>query len=264
MLGLAADGERLWFVDAETSALRYLSTKDSEIRVTTVVGEGLFDFGHRDGPAAKALLQHPLGVGVLDDGSVAVADTYNGAIRRYDPSADEVTTVERELADPSDVLVVDGAVVVVASAAHRLERPVAPGVSAALVDGGAREVKRSSTRIAPGVVDLDVVFTPAPGQKLDTRYGPSTRVEITSSPPSLLVEGAGASTDLSRALTIAPDVPGGVLHVVAQAASCDDDPAIEHPACRLTRQDWGVPVEVAAEGVTRLPLMLGGLDEGGR
>ena len=72
----------LWLADAETSALRRVSTAGVE----TVVGQGLFDFGHVDGPAAKALLQHPLGVTVLPDGSVAVADTYNGAVRRYDPS----------------------------------------------------------------------------------------------------------------------------------------------------------------------------------
>jgi hypothetical protein len=47
-----------------------------------------------------------------------------------------------------------------------------------------------------------------------------------------------------------------VLHVVAQAASCDTEG--EHPACRLTRQDWGVPVRLVADGPRRLPLMLGG------
>ena len=39
--------------------------------VATAVGQGLFDFGHRDGPADQALFQHPLGVAVLPDGSVA-------------------------------------------------------------------------------------------------------------------------------------------------------------------------------------------------
>ena len=52
----------------------------------TAVGQGLFDFGHVDGPAEQALLQHPLGVCALPDGSVLVADTYNGAVRRYDPA----------------------------------------------------------------------------------------------------------------------------------------------------------------------------------
>ncbi|MBW8732529.1 MAG: redoxin domain-containing protein, partial [Terrabacter sp.] len=51
--GLAVDGDRLWFVDAETSALRWL-TAGGEIG--TAVGEGLFDFGHVDGPAGEARL----------------------------------------------------------------------------------------------------------------------------------------------------------------------------------------------------------------
>ena len=38
---------------------------------------------------------------VLPDGSVAVCDTYNGAVRRYDPATDEVTTVATDLAEPS-------------------------------------------------------------------------------------------------------------------------------------------------------------------
>ena len=54
------------------------------------------------------------------------------------------------------------------------------------------------------------------------------------------------------------DVAGGVLQVVAQAATCDAD--AEHAACHLTRQDWGVPVVVTADGAARLPLVLRGLD----
>ncbi|CAL9665185.1 Thiol-disulfide oxidoreductase ResA [Actinosynnema sp. ALI-1.44] len=253
--GLAAQGDRLWLVDSETSALRYLE----DGRVKTVVGKGLFDFGHRDGAADQALLQHPLGVAVLPDGSIAVADTYNGAVRRYDPATGEVSTLATDIAEPSDVLFVDGELVVVASAAHRLERPVAPGTK---VLGEAHQVKRPPTVIAPGELELSVVFTPPTGQKLDDRYGPSTRLEITSSPPELLVEGAGVGTDLKRTLRIADGFTDGVLHVVAQAASCTDDPAVEHPVCKLTRQDWGVPVRVSADGPHRLPLMMGGLDEG--
>ena len=52
---------------------------------------------------------------------------------------------------------------------------------------------------------------------------------------------------------------GGVLQVVAQAATCDAD--AEHAACHLTRQDWGVPVRVTADGAARLPLVLRGLDD---
>ncbi len=259
--GLAADGERLWLVDAETSALRWVAATDAGgFAVRTAVGKGLFDFGHADGPADRALFQHPLGVAVLPDGSVAVCDTYNGAIRRYEPATDEVSTLATDVAEPSGAAVLDGELVVVASAAHRLERPVPPGVAARLVEGASQQVKRPDTEIGRGEVELAVVFTPPPGTKLDDRYGPSTRLEVSASPEHLLVEGAGVGTDLTRRLVLADGVEHGVLHVVAQAASCDDDPEVEHPACRLTRQDWGVPVRVTESGPARLPLVMGGLD----
>ncbi len=103
------------------------------------------------------------------------------------------------------------------------------------------------------------MFQPPPGQNLDERYGPSTRVQVTASPPALIRSGDGDGTDLSRRLVLDEHVGSGVLHVVAQAASCDVGG--EHPACRLTRQDWGVPVRVAPGGAARLPLMLGGMDD---
>ena len=224
----------------------------------TAVGQGLFDFGHVDGPAKEALFQHPLGVAALPDGSVLVADTYNGAVRRFDPGTDEVSTVDSGLAEPSDLLVTAaGDVFVVESAAHRLTR-LAPGV-VKTVSGERHRTERPASPVAPGELTLDVVFTPAPGQKLDTQFGPSTRLEVSASPPELLLSGAGVTTDLSRALVINPDVPKGVLQVVAQAATCDVD--VEFAACHLTRQDWGVPVVVTADGPSRLPLILRGMDE---
>jgi thiol-disulfide isomerase/thioredoxin len=256
--GLAATEDRLWLVDSETSALRWI---DRDHTVHTAVGKGLFDFGHRDGDADQALLQHPLGVTVLGDGSVAIADTYNGAIRRFDPETGQVSTLADGIKEPSGAAVVDGQLVVVASAAHRLEWPISPGDNELLVAGQAHQVKRPPTELAPGEVELVVVFQPPPGQKLDERYGPSTRLEVTASPPELLVEGAGVTTGLTRRLVLADGVEMGVLHVVAQAASCDDDPAIEHPACRLTRPEWGVPVQMVQTGLRRLPLMLGGMDD---
>ncbi len=99
-LSTSADGGTLWIADSESSALRYV--RDGHMR--TAVGQGLFDFGHVDGPADQALLQHPLGVCALPDGSVLIADTYNGAVRRYDPATDAVSTVATGLAEPSDIV----------------------------------------------------------------------------------------------------------------------------------------------------------------
>jgi thiol-disulfide isomerase/thioredoxin len=254
--GLAADGDRLWLVDAETSALRYISPTLTGFAVRTAIGTGLFDFGHRDGPADQALLQHPLGVAVLPDGGIAIADTYNGAIRRYDPVSGEVATLATALAEPSDVVVVDGEVFVVESAAHRLVRPE---LAARMVAGPAHQVVRPPTELAPGEVTLTVVFQPPPGQQLDDRYGPSTRLHVTATPPGLLKAGDGEGSELRRTLVLDRHVGHGVLHVVAQAASCDTEG--EHAACRLTRQDWGVPVRLTEDGPTTLPLVLGGMPD---
>ncbi len=45
--------------------------------------------------------------------------------------------------------------------------------------------------MAPGALRLDVVFQAPAGQKLDTRYGPATRLVVSSTPPELLAEGVG-------------------------------------------------------------------------
>ncbi|MER7676606.1 NHL domain-containing thioredoxin family protein [Streptomyces sp. NPDC096934] len=255
--GLAATGDRLWVADSETSALRWVDLDGS---VHTAVGTGLFDFGHRDGAAGQALLQHPLGVTALPDGSVAVSDTYNHALRRFDPATGEVTTLATDLREPSDAVLVGDDIVVVESARHRLTRLRLPE-EAVRVESVAHRTQRAATEVAPGGLRLDVIFQAPAGQKLDTRYGPSTRLLVSSTPPGLLLEGEGAGTDLSRALELNPAVTEGVLHVSAMAASCDDDPSNEYPACHVHQQDWGVPVRLTEEGARRLPLVLAGMDD---
>ncbi|WP_329051976.1 redoxin domain-containing protein [Streptomyces violaceus] len=254
--GLAATPERLWLADSETSALRWVEPDGS---VHTAVGTGLFDFGHRDGAAEQALLQHPLGVTALPDGSVAVSDTYNHALRRYDPATGEVTTLATDLREPSDAVLAGDDIVVVESARHRLTRLRLPE-EAVKVPDVAHRTQREATEVTPGRLRLDVIFQAPAGQKLDTRYGPSTRLLVSATPPELLRSGEGAGTDLSRALELDPAVEEGVLHVSAMAASCDDDPANEYPACHVHQQDWGVPVRLTEAGTDRLPLVLAGMD----
>jgi thiol-disulfide isomerase/thioredoxin len=294
-LAVSADGRRLWLADSETSALRWLERADladpgapapdrRTVEVTdtrlanaaaaarpgyvvgTSVGTGLFDFGHVDGPAAAARLQHPLGVGVLPDGSVAVADTYNGAVRRYDPATDEVTTLARDLAEPSDVHVdpADPALLlVVASASHEVVRVRLPE-QAARVDTGEQRTQRPPTLLAPGVVELVVAFTPPTGQKLDDRWGDPTRLSVSATPAELLAEGEGTAAGLRRTIRLVGE-PGatGVLHVSVQAAACDGDPATgevpEHAACHLFQQDWGIPVVLDETGTNRCDLDLRGV-----
>lgn len=91
--GLAVDGERLWFVDSESSSLRWLPLLEQlppgggEVR--TALGLGLFEFGDVDGGRSVARLQHPLGVACAQ-GKIFLADSYNHRIKVYDPVAGEV------------------------------------------------------------------------------------------------------------------------------------------------------------------------------
>ncbi|WP_412846089.1 NHL domain-containing thioredoxin family protein [Cellulosimicrobium sp. SH8] len=287
-LAVAGDGAT-WVADSETSALRRVTglgggvaVVPEGVEVRTAVGQGLFDFGHRDGPADQALMQHPLGVATLPDGSVVVADTYDGALRRFAPTAGEagsvgdytsgtrlageVTTLATGLAEPSGVVVQVGEgpdgepqvhLLVVESAAHRLTRVALPAsLAGEVLDGGAHRTQRPVTDIEAGPLWLDVPFVPAPGQKLDDRFGPSTELRVSATPPELLLSGDGTGVELGRDLVINPEVREGVLHVTARAASCDvvplgpdgePDPDV-FPACHLAQQDWGVPVRVVDRG----------------
>ncbi|MER2137411.1 MAG: NHL domain-containing thioredoxin family protein, partial [Arthrobacter sp.] len=266
--GLAQDAEgSIWIADSETSALRRLRFDTSAegkpaVTVDTAVGTGLFDFGYRDGAASEARLQHPLGVAVLPDGSVAIADTYNGAVRRYDPATQTVSTLSRGLAEPSGVLVDSTAdeplLVVVEANKHQLVRLPIPK-EAQSVDEGARQTQRPKTAIAPGTLGLTVRFAPPKGQKLDDRWGDPTQLKISSSPEELLVSGGGTAVGLVRELELSDTVTEGVLHITARAAACDGEPGGEipdHAACHLYQQDWGIPVLLQDGGETELTLDL--------
>lgn len=86
--GLATDGVRLYVADSEASAIRAIESGPGGA-IRTIVGEGLFEFGDRDGTGpAQVRLQHPLGV-AWHAGALYVADTYNHKIKRLDPATGE-------------------------------------------------------------------------------------------------------------------------------------------------------------------------------
>ena len=267
--GVTEDAKgNIWVADSETSALRILKfSDDGAVTVQTMIGEGLFDFGFRDGDASQARLQHPLGIAVLPDGSVAVADTYNGAVRRYDPVTKTVSTLARGLAEPSDVLLDESGdvplLIVVEANKHQLIRLPLPK-NALQVDEGAAQTQRPKTPIAPGELTLKINFSAPTGQKLDDRWGDPTQLKVSSTPAELLLSGAGTSVGLVRTLVLSPDVPEGVLHFTARAAACDgpEDATGEipdHAACHLYQQDWGIPVLMTADGASELALDLRGV-----
>lgn len=248
------DPKRIWLIDAETSALRVIESN----RIRSLIGKGLFDFGHVDGPADQALLQHPLGVFETPDGNLLIADTYNRAVRKYSIATNKVSTIARDLGEPSDLEVIeteDGPkLVVVEASKNRIS--LLPIESEAMVSGAAMTSARPALEVKAGELVVDVVFNAPPGQKLDERYGPSTYLVISSTPKELLLEGSGNSVELRRPIRLNPEVSEGVLHVAAKGASCDESE--EGAQCHIHQQDWGIPIRVSAEGADTVSLVLSG------
>jgi len=87
--GLTTDGKNLYVADSEVSAIRAISVGDGEVK--TIVGQGLFDFGDKDGMSDQVRLQHALGV-LFHEGMLYVADTYNSKIKVIDPKDRSSTT----------------------------------------------------------------------------------------------------------------------------------------------------------------------------
>ena len=88
--GVSIYGNKLYFADSEVSAIREIDLERNQVK--TIVGHGLFVFGHNDGHVDEALFQHPLGVFATND-KVYVADTYNSAIRVIDLQTQQVSTL---------------------------------------------------------------------------------------------------------------------------------------------------------------------------
>jgi len=90
--GLALDEmqKRLYFMDSEVSALRYVDL--IEETVNSLIGKGLFIFGRKDGSFVDALLQHPLGIDI-HKGKIYISDTYNHALREADLLTKKIQTL---------------------------------------------------------------------------------------------------------------------------------------------------------------------------
>jgi DNA-binding beta-propeller fold protein YncE len=118
-MGLAVAGDTLLVADAESSAVREVDVATPGA-VRTIVGTGLFDFGHVDGIGDGARLQHPQGLAVAEDGRVLVCDSYNDSLRWLDRGKREVSTWVRGLHEPGGLAIGTRGVYVADTNAHRI------------------------------------------------------------------------------------------------------------------------------------------------
>ena len=118
-MGIVGGGDRAYFVDAESSAVRFV-TLGRDPKVETIVGTGLFDFGNIDGVGDEVRLQHPQGITRHPDGRILIADSYNDAIKWVDPATRRLDTWVQGLAEPSGLVYHDDGVYVADTNAHRV------------------------------------------------------------------------------------------------------------------------------------------------
>ncbi len=118
-MGITADDRRLYFADAESSAIRWADI-DREGSVGTIVGTGLFDFGDLDGVGDKVRMQHQQGIARRSNGELLVADSYNDSLKWVNPESREARTWLRGLHEPGGVAAAEECAYVADTNAHRI------------------------------------------------------------------------------------------------------------------------------------------------
>jgi DNA-binding beta-propeller fold protein YncE len=118
-MGICATADSLYFVDAESSAVR-VADRDPSGGVRTIIGTGLFDFGDVDGVGDDLRMQHQQGIAADSDGRLLVCDSYNDALKWVDPSSRRAETWIRGFHEPSGLALDDTTVYVADTNAHRI------------------------------------------------------------------------------------------------------------------------------------------------
>lgn len=117
-MGIATDGKRLYFADAEASALRWADLRANG-SVGTIVGTGLFDFGDADGIGDEVRMQHQQGLAVRGD-ELLTADSYNDALKWVNIETRDARTWRRGFHEPGGVALAEEHAYVADTNAHRV------------------------------------------------------------------------------------------------------------------------------------------------
>jgi DNA-binding beta-propeller fold protein YncE len=118
-MGITADETRLYFADAESSAIRWSDLRPDG-SVGTIVGTGLFDFGDVDGVGDTVRMQHPQGLARRSNGDLLVADSYNDALKWVNPVSREARVWLRGLHEPGGVAAGEQCAYIADTNAHQI------------------------------------------------------------------------------------------------------------------------------------------------
>ena len=227
----------------EVSALRVLRGG----RVETLVGSGLFDWGTADGDRGTSRLQHPLGVAVLPDGSIAVADTFNSLLRVWKDGDLRTLPLSEPVDEPGGLDALPSGHLLVADTNHH--RVITVDVQS----GAVEEVRiRDTTKdeqipgtALSGLAGAHLVIAAEvdlAGAELDLQQGPPVHVSVSADPQTLL--GAGprswALEELPASVEVRLGNTGhGVLSIDVIASTCSAD------FCTISRSTREHPLTVS-------------------
>ncbi|MFO1094192.1 MAG: thioredoxin-like domain-containing protein [Planctomycetaceae bacterium] len=284
--GLTTDGKELYFVDSEGSAVRHVPLSGNG-NVKTIVGahdmergRSLFEFGDIDGAAAKARLQHPIGL-TWHDGLLYVADTYNHKIKKVHPTRRTSETwlgtgkpgtslSPIELFEPSGLVPVGNTLYIADCYNHRivtvdfnspqsgqefivagLAPPTPPETPQAPAENVVADAVPAQ-RVKPGdALQVRIGFELPEGFKLNpegpvkftlTPVGNASLVAIDKSP--LRGDATKGENEATFTLPLSAKSGTGTYDLTLTYTFCHEG---KGGVCRFAKQAWRVPVEVAAD-----------------
>ncbi|MGL4460920.1 MAG: NHL repeat-containing protein, partial [Planctomycetia bacterium] len=278
--GLATDGEWLYVADSEVSGVRKVSL--TKPVVETVVGEGLFDFGDKDGVAGAVRLQHALGVAYAD-GVLYVADTYNNKLKKIDPKTRAAksflgdkkagkTDEPARFDEPGGLAIADGKIYVADTNNHliRIVDLKTGATSTATFAGltppepadddappaGAVELTAPAVQLKPGAAFTVAAAVPVPaGSKLNPAAPMTWRVEALAADGKAAGAVKGKVKPAAAAFTLAVagvDLSGAAaLRVTVTSYPCETG---SEGVCRVQTHRWIVPITLDAAGVDAIEL----------
>ena len=275
--GFTSDGERLFFTDPESSAVRQIGF-DPEAGLTTLIGTGLFDWGDIDGAYPEAMLQHALGI-AFHEGRLYIADTYNHKLKVVDPLERTAVTWagtgelgwadgpggEARFAEPSGLSIAGGRLYIADTNNHlvrvadlatgEITTLVLSNLTAALPPTATAGLPLSKSfgvqTVGPGSGTLEIVFTAPEGFKFND-LGPFT-LDWSAGDPGVAFAADPDSTDYAQ---IGPEFPIAfpielaagetTITITATAFYCE---AVDPSICHVQEVILTVPILVSGGSV---------------
>lgn len=278
--GLAASNGQLYFSDPEASAIRSVSLGvDGQLR--TLVGEGLFIWGDSVGTFGETQLQHAVGLELVGDDQLYVADTYNHRIKLLDLTTQTTSLVagdgtagltdgtgaQARLAEPSGLSATSDTLYVADTNNHRIRTlNLATGEVSTLplsnleiaiitLTGLASDiVELAPQQVAPGRVAITADFVLPEGYKYNTggrfTFEWSTDDDVVLPLGESRYEAMGPQTPIRFAAEVGDGDSSGlhstsVLRATSTVFYC---PAVDESFCLVRDVSFTVPIEVTSDG----------------